>query len=207
LPGVDRIVYRSKEVPSPRVSGATESPGERILATAYDLFCRFGVESTGVNRIIEDAGVAKKTLYRYFPAKEELVIATLERRKELWTRDWLVLETERRREAPGDRLLAIFDLFNEWFHRDDYEGCLFTHTLLETHDPRGRVGAAAAAGLADVRSFLRRLAEEAGIRDPDGFAHKWQTLMLGSIVLADSGDRDAARRARKVGELLLNLDG
>src|SRR2546423_1076403 len=176
---------------------------ERILRTAYDLFSRDGIQATGVDRVIAEAPVAKMTLYRNFRSKEELALAVIRRREQLWTRDWLEGEVERRGGTPQARLLAIFDVFDEWFHRDDYEGCLFTRCLLETHDRASPIGAASVLGLVEVQAWASKLAKEAGIRDADGFARGWQTLMLGSIISADAGDFEAAKRARAIGVCLL----
>lgn len=180
---------------------------ERTLRTAYDLFCRFGVNTVGVDRIIAEAGVAKMTLYRHFPSKDELVLAALDRREELWTRGWLEQEVDRRGRTPVERLLAIFDLLDEWFRRDDYEGCLFVNSLLEAHDSTSTIGAASTRSLTRIREFLRGLAEEAGLRDPDEFAGRWQLLMLGCIVAAAAGDLSAAQRARSAGSILLEREG
>ena len=88
---------------------------ERVLATAYELFSKHGTRAVGVDRIIAESGVAKMTLYRNFASKDELILAFLERREELWTRAWLQADVERRAATPGARLLAIFDTFGEWF--------------------------------------------------------------------------------------------
>lgn len=175
---------------------------ERIVSTAYDLFARHGLRAIGVDRIIAEAGVAKTTLYRHFRSKDDLVLAVLQRREEIWLDGWL-LSVIAGRGAPEEQLLAIFDAFDEWFRRPDYEGCLFTNSLLESHDRTGPIGAASVMRLANVRSALRALAEEAGVHDAQGFAHQWQMLMLGSIIQAAEGDTEAAQRARAVGELLV----
>ena len=78
---------------------------ERALRTAYRLFSRHGVQAIGIDRIIAEAGIAKATLYRHFRSKEELVVAALERRETLWTRDWLEQEIRRRARKPEMRLL------------------------------------------------------------------------------------------------------
>jgi AcrR family transcriptional regulator len=184
-----------------------DGPRGRTIRTAYDLFCQHGVQAIGVDRIVAEAGVAKMTLYRNFRSKEELVVATLERREELWTWGWLGGEVERRGGTPVEKLLAIFDALDEWFRRPDYESCLFISCLLEAHDRTSAIGAASLKGLANIRSLVGRLAGEAGIPDPEGFARRWQVLMSGAIVAAGQGDVDAARRAREVGSLVLEREG
>jgi AcrR family transcriptional regulator len=178
-------------------------PRERLLSAAYDLFCRQGVRATGVDRIVAEAGVARMTLYRNFRSKDELVRAVLDRREELWTRGWIEAELEKRGGAPEEKLLAIFDLFDEWFRREDYEGCLFIGCLLESHDRTSAMGTASAVQIARVHELLRGLTEAAGAADPDALAAQWQMLMAGSIVLAMQGNVDAAGPARDAGALLL----
>ncbi len=176
---------------------------ERILDTAYQLFSHRGVHDVGIDELIERAGVAKATLYRHFSSKDELVLAFLEQREQLWTYGWVEAEARRRGETPEEQLLAIFDLFDEWFHREDFEGCSFVNVLLETGNLDHPVGRASADYLENIRSVVRTLAQEAGLRDPDAFALSWHILMKGSIVQAAEGDRDAAKRAQALGRLLI----
>ena len=196
---------------SPHSSGRLRtrpaSARERIDQTAYELFSRHGIRAVGVDTISARSGVAKMTLYKHYPSKEELALAFLRRREELWTRSWLQKEVERRARTPAERLLAVFDVFEKWFRRRDFEGCSFIKVLLE-HDDRGHpVRKAAEAHIETIRAFLRRLAADAGVRDADAFARQWQMVMMGSIVAAYAGDRDAARRAKEIGLLLLARAG
>jgi AcrR family transcriptional regulator len=176
---------------------------DRILASAYELFAHRGIRAVGIDEVIRRAEVAKATLYRHFASKDELVLAFLQQREQLWTKEWVEAEARRRGDTPEEQLLAIFDLFDEWFHREDFEGCSFINVLLEMNDRTTRVGGASAMHLANIRSFICELATEAGLRDPEQFAHSWHILMKGSIVAAGEGDADAARRAQAMGRLLI----
>lgn len=180
---------------------------ERILRAAYEEFSRSGVKAVGIDTVIARAGVAKMTLYRNFPSKDALVLAFLERREELWTYGWLAAEVTERGTTPRERLLAIFDVFGEWFTTPDFEGCSFIRVLLETSDTGGPVLAASVRHLENIRGFLRGLAEEAGIDDADAFTRKWHILMRGSIIAALEGDAAAARRSQELGALLLDSHG
>ena len=175
---------------------------ERILDAAYELFSRRAIRDVGVDEVIERAEVAKATLYRHFPSKDGLVVAFLERREERWTLAWVEAEARRRGATPEEQLLAIFELFDEWFHRDDFEACSFINVLLELGraHPAGR---ASVRHLASIRSVVSRLAEEAALRDPESFARSFHILMKGSIVSAAEGDAEAARRARSMAALLI----
>jgi AcrR family transcriptional regulator len=179
-----------------------EPARERVLDAAYELFSRRGIRDVGVDELIETAGVAKATLYRHFPSKDDLVVAFLERREERWTFDWIEAEATRRGATPEQRLLAIFDLFDEWFHRADFEACSFINVMLEMGADHP-VGRASIDHLGNIRDVVLRLAKEAGLRDAESFAYSWHILMKGSIVAAAEGDADAARRAQAMARLLL----
>ena len=183
------------------------NPRDRLVRTAYDLFRRHGIGAVGIDRIVAEAGVAKMTLYRHFASKQELVLETLELREQIWSRDWLEAEMSRRAERPEERLLAAFDVFDPWFRDEPYSGCMFVNCMFEARGLQNPIGAKSAEKIANVTEMLRLLAEQAGARDPDGLARDQQLLMLGSIVSAGAGDRDAAPRARNIAETLLAREG
>jgi AcrR family transcriptional regulator len=178
---------------------------ERILDVAYDLFSHEGVRAVGVDRIIAESGVAKMSFYRHFPSKDALVIEFLHLREQRWTNEWLVAEVRRRASLPSERLLAVFDVFDEWFRSDDFEGCAFISILLEINE-KNDVRHTSVVGLQHIRDFIGGLAAEAGAADPERLARQWHMLMKGSIVAAQEGDRDAAVNARDVAELLLQRE-
>jgi AcrR family transcriptional regulator len=176
---------------------------ERILTTAYRLFTRRGIRAVGNDEVIAVSGVAKATLYRHFPSKNDLVLAVLQRREELWTLGLVEQQSRLRGETTEEQLLAIFDVFHDWFQkREDFDGCSFINVLLE-------LGAAHPAGQAsiqyldNIRTMVRERAEAAGLVDVDNFAHSWHILMKGSIIAAAEGDLQAAQRAQAMGRSLI----
>jgi AcrR family transcriptional regulator len=176
----------------------------RILDSAYELFSRRGIRAVGVDELIDRADVAKASFYKHFPSKDDLVLAFLQQREQLWTKDWVEAGARRRGSTPKEQLLAIFDLFDEWFQQGDFEGCSFVNVLLEFGGGIAHpLGQASAAHLENIRSVVRELAEEAGLSDPASFALSWHILMKGSIVQAGEGDRGAAKRAKAMGALLI----
>ena len=178
-------------------------PRQRILDSAYDLFSRRGIGAVGIEEVIARASVAKATLYRHFPSKSVLVLAFLQQREQLWTYGWVEKEARHRGGTPEASLLAVFDLFDEWFHRTDFEGCSFINVMLETADPACDIGAASALHLENIRGVIRTLAGEAGLRDGELFALSFHILMKGSIVQAGEGDLEAAKRAQAMARLLI----
>lgn len=176
---------------------------ERILTAAYRLFTRRGIRAVGNDEVIAVSGVAKATLYRHFPSKNDLVLAVLQRREELWTLGLVEQQSRLRGETPEEQLLAIFDVFHDWFQkREDFDGCSFINVLLE-------LGAAHPAGQAsiqyldNIRTMVRERAEAAGLVDVDNFARSWHILMKGSIIAAAEGDLQAARRAQAMGRSVI----
>jgi AcrR family transcriptional regulator len=184
------------------VAARPEPARERILKTAYDLFSRRGVRDVGIDEVIERAGVAKATLYRHFPSKDALVLAFLERRENVWTHGFVEAGARSRGKTPEECLLAIFDVFDEWFRSAEFDTCSFINVLLEL-GPRHPVGRASIDYLENIRGVVRSLAEEAGLRDPEAFARSWHILMKGSIISAAEGDADAAKRAQGMARLLI----
>ena len=206
----DRSVQLSVKLRRMAVTETVEADGrgepsarERILDSAYELFSRRGIRDVGVDEVIDRATVAKATLYRHFPSKDDLVLAFLQRREQLWTKDFIEAEARRRGSTPEEQLLAIFDVFDEWFRRDDFEACSFINVLLEMGSAHC-AGVASVRHLENIRSVVRSLAEEAGLRDLDSFARSWHILMKGSIVSAAEGDAEAAQRAKSMARLLID---
>jgi AcrR family transcriptional regulator len=183
--------------------GANRSePRERVLATAYELFARRGIRDVGVDEVISRSGVAKATLYRHFPSKTNLVLAFLERREEVWTVAILV-EARHRWATPEEQLLGLFEIFDDWFHQDDFEACPFIKTLLEMGSDHP-IGQASIQYLQNIRTMVEGLAHEAGLTDPAAFARSCQILMRGAIIAAVEGDLGAAQDAKAMARLLIN---
>ena len=190
------------------VDGTGRASGrERVGRAAYELFSRDGTATVGVDAIIARAGTAKMTLYRNFPSKTDLILDFLRRRERVWTEDWLQAESQRRGTTPAQQLLAIFDVFAEWFARPDFEGCSFLTVMVETANKDDAVHRASVQHLANIRHYLKGLAAAAGIANADSFARQWHILMKGSIMAAHEGDTAAAGRAREVGVVLLRAHG
>jgi AcrR family transcriptional regulator len=185
------------------VATPTPSARERILSAAYELFGRRGIRAVGTDEVIARAGVAKATLYRHFATKNDLVLAVLERREQLWTHGLIEAQSGLLGNTPEEQLLAIFDVMHDWFQsRDGYEGCSFINVLLEfgADHPAGR---ACVAHIDNVRDIVRQRALAAGLTDVEDFASSWHILMKGAIILAAVGDLEAAHRAQKMARRLI----
>ncbi|MCU1586010.1 MAG: TetR family transcriptional regulator [Microbacteriaceae bacterium] len=168
---------------------------DRIISAAYPLFLERGIRAVSIDEVQSLAGVSVIEFDREFSSRDALVAECLEKRELDWTFGIVEAGARSKGASPEGRLLAIFDVFDEWFQRDDYEACTFINVLLEmgAEHPLGR---ASAVYLAHIRLLVETLAAEANLNDPQRFALSWHILMKGSIINAVEGDQQAAARAK-----------
>jgi AcrR family transcriptional regulator len=181
---------------------AVASARERLLGAAHELFYAEGVQTVGIDRVIERAGVAKASLYNVFGSKEELVRAYLEERH-AGALSALRTAVERHTD-PRDRLLAVFDAQAELFARPGFRGCAFVSACAEA-PAGGLIQGAAADYRAEVRELFRQLAAAAGAVDPGRLAAQLNALYDGAGLSARmDGDPSIAVAARAGAESLLD---
>jgi len=171
------------------VSGAAvkPSPRERLLEAATELFYAEGVQSVGIDRVIERTGVAKASLYSTYGSKEELVRAYLEHRHEVIL-GRLHAAIDAAGDDPVDRILAVFDSQAELYRGPTFRGCAFAMASAEA-PVGGGIDLAAESYRADIRGLFAELAEQAGVRDPQALASQLQMIYDGAS-LSVKMDRD-----------------
>ena len=158
----------------PRKHGA--KPGEidareRLMQTASELFCRYGINATGVDAVVKGAGTAKTTLYSIFGSKERLVEAVLEREGETW-REWFLGRLDAHPGGAADMLVGIFDILESWFAEERFFGCPFINAVGESAKKGTRIRDLTIAHKTIVLARIRELAAEAGCADPDEASHE-----------------------------------
>ncbi|MGV9349958.1 TetR/AcrR family transcriptional regulator [Streptomyces spiralis] len=183
-------------------TAAKTSARERLLEAANELFYSEGVQSVGIDRVIEHAGVAKASLYNTFGSKEALVCAYLELRY-VRIRD-RITRTLTRFRTPREQLLGVFDALGEAFTDPEYNGCAFVRATAETPEDSA-VRRAAGNYRSWVRDLFTELATAAGYADPEALARQLQLLYDGAGQSARM-DRDpsAATTARAAAAALLD---
>src|SRR3954467_8920991 len=117
----------------------TSESRQRILETADRLFYGNGIRAVGIDRIIAEAGVAKMSLYKHFPSKDDLILAVLRHREE-GVLEFFRSATERHGRRAKDPLRAFFAALKEWFETPGFRGCAFQNAAVELADP-GHAGA------------------------------------------------------------------
>jgi AcrR family transcriptional regulator len=176
---------------------------QRLLETAERLFYADGIRAVGVERILNESGVGRASFYRHFAAKDDLVVAVLEGRDERW-RQWLTdAVTER-----GGQPLAVFDALGERFARDDFRGCAFINSMVESADPKSAAHRVAAAHKRKVVRYVDGLLTEAGVANHAQIADQFILLIDGAIVTAlRERSTGPAKRAKAVAACLLGVGG
>ena len=174
------------------------SPRDRLLDAATRLFCRFGINSVGVDAIVEAAGTAKTTLYNSFGSKDGLVEAVLEREGRAW-RTWFLAELDGPGGTAQERLGRIGPALRQWFGREDFFGCPFINAVGEFDKSDDRMRARAIAHKKIVLERLAALCAEAQFPEPVQTAHALGLVIDGAIVAAlvtrDVSAADIAGRA------------
>lgn len=189
---------------APRSSPPVVPVHDRILDAATRLFYHHGVSTTGIDAVIESAGVAKMSLYRHFGSKEQLIVECLTR-LDVRYHDWFVEQVENRGGDPVEKLLSVFDVLDEWFHSKHFRGCAFINATVELADPLHPARKPAMAHKKRNRDYVETLAADAGVADPQATAKHIMLLIEGSIVTAlVQDDLHAALDAKDVARALIS---
>lgn len=175
---------------------------QRIIQKAYPLYLQNAVHDITRQQVETAALVTAAQFDAEFESLDALAAECLDLREREWTIGIVRAGAMARADDPEGRLLAIFDVFDEWFHRDDYEACTFVNVLLEMGKAHP-LGRASAEHLGYIRDLIAEIAEEAGLREPEEFAFSWHLLMKGAIINAVEGDGRAALRAKEMGRDLI----
>lgn len=190
--------------PSPESNEAPVSAKRtELLDAAWRLFYRDGYHAVGIDTVLAEAGVAKMTLYKHFPSKEDLIAAALERRsKQLEAMLEAAIADAGR--SPTKRLLAIFVMMGAWFRMPDFNGCAFIKAVAEYPDLKSKPHRVAAAHKTMMLARLTALAEALPAKDPETLARALMFLGEGAIVTANMyGRPEAAEEAADAAKILV----
>ena len=175
-----------------------ESARGRLLSAATNLFCKNGINATGIDAIIDEAGTAKTTLYKLFGSKTNLVHAVLESEGKQW-REWFIGAIEAGGGDAQTKLTRIFPALKTWFGEDRFYGCPFINAVAEHDKDQKQFRNIAMKHKKVVLAHIERLADEMGATEPALFAHQLALLIDGAIVAAmvsrDPGVADTAALA------------
>ncbi|MET7729497.1 TetR/AcrR family transcriptional regulator [Streptomyces mirabilis] len=168
---------------------------DRILDTACELFYAHGIHAVGVDRLIAESGVAKATLYKQFPSKDDVVAAYLRRMDDRWRRQ-LRSAALAAGDDPREQLFGLFVAL-EHAAREGTLGCAFINAVAE-YDPGSTAHSITAEHKRTVRTWVRDLAAAAGAKDPDTLAFQLTVLIDGTLAATRVEHADAAAEAAKL---------
>lgn len=183
-----------------------------LIDAAMRVFYKHGFHASSLDDIQKEGGISRMTLYNHFKSKDELVVAAMRRRDEIF-RNKLMKFVGAQAKTPREQLLAVFDFHEEWFTGNEFCGCMFINAAAEFSTADSAPRRLAAEHKLEIVRYLKELCEAAGFADPAELAEQLNILLEGAIVtarvvgqVADSGNNPgaAARRARQMAEQLIN---
>jgi AcrR family transcriptional regulator len=171
----------------------------RILDTAGRLFYGQGIRAVGVDTIAAEIGISKRTLYNYFPSKDELILAYLSRH---------FIEPRTTERPLLEQILRYFDWLERWFATDTFRGCPFVNAVAELGDATHPGTQMAVAYKERHRLWLRGALTQLSVADPDTLATQVAILVEGAIIAAlVRSDPGVARTAKAAARVLLTAAG
>lgn len=179
------------------------SKRDEIILQAFQVFYKHGFHASGVDSLLADSGISKRTLYKYFSSKEELIEATIEHYRN-HTLTAMVEELTRRSSNPKEKLLAIFDIRREALEAGDYSGCFAINAKLEYEGRSPDIEAACAGFLNRLEQFIGTLCIEAKCKNPETMARQIMLILEGTIIYGQSQhDPEIAIAAKEIVKMLL----
>ena len=152
---------------------------ERILNTATELFFSRGINSTGVDTIVAEAGTTKMTLYKYFHSKELLIIEVLKKsQQDLYA--WLEIGLAKNNK-PEDKLNHLLDLIDEWIKAPDFKGVTFIKASTEFPQENNAIHQLSSEQSKQFKLFITQVARDAGIKDAETLALQLALLIEGAM--------------------------
>jgi AcrR family transcriptional regulator len=172
---------RPKSADAGDTHGNSAEVRDRILRTASALFYQRGVRAVGVDLVVEEAGVAKTSLYRHFRTKDDLIAAFLQREDEDFWNRWSRVTELHKTDAVGE-LEAHLDWIAERVGRPNYRGCPQLNVAAEFPDSDHPARRVASAHKKELRRRLNGIAERLRVKRPDELAGQLSLLINGAFV-------------------------
>jgi AcrR family transcriptional regulator len=177
---------------------------EHILDVASGLFYKHGLRNVGIDRIIDESGIARMTLYNHFKSKDLLIEEYLRRASTRWMK-WYAGKIERASDDPRERVLAAFSVLDGWFRSRDFRGCSVTNAMVELADEAHPAAAVKGEYHESLRQLFAGLARNAGVEDQDELVEQLVVVLRGAMTTAlVEGPQGVAACARRTAEVLLD---
>ena len=179
------------------------SKREHLIETALRLFSKHGFHAVGIDSILKESGVAKRTLYNHFKSKDELILAVL-RFHDGRFRNFFMQSVERMVDNPKGRLLAVFDVAEKWFNQKSFYGCLFVGATNEYPENGTAIRHVCKEFKRLILEYIEELAKEAEVEQPDELAQQILLLLEGAITMAQINNTSlSAKQAKNAAHVLI----
>ena len=186
-----------------------KSKREHLIEAAQQLFYREGIKGTGIDAVLEYAGVSKRTLYNHFKSKDELVMATLKHRDEqfmLMLKAGVQKHQCRQTCVPAmAKVMAFFDAIEEWTQTNHFSGCMFINASAEYPRHEHPVHVICTMHKKLVIHYIEELTRDLNIKDSHALAEQLALVADGAIVNAHTASNpEAIKVAKHVARLLVD---
>lgn len=176
---------------------------EKILATATNLFESRGIQASGVDTIIAEAGIAKATLYKHYPSKNLLITAYLRDKSDRFY-EWLNSRLISKKANSVDILISLCELVEQWIMTPEFHGLPFHIASIEFPDPAHPINQYSAVLATELQGYLSKIAAAAGANDPEALGQQLTILFEGAALVERlSPGIGAAKRAKNAAITLI----
>ncbi|MDP8567487.1 TetR/AcrR family transcriptional regulator [Methylophilus aquaticus] len=155
---------------------------EKILTIAGSLFDTRGIQASGVDTIIVEAGIAKATLYKHFPSKNQLIMAYLRDKSDKFYA-WLNTQLASKKAESIEMLIMLCELVEQWITTPEFHGLPFHIASVEFPDPQHPINQYSVVLSAELQAYLSALAERAGAKDPQALGQQLTILFEGAALV------------------------
>lgn len=177
---------------------------DKILNTATMLFESRGIQASGVDTIISEAGVAKATLYKHFPSKNLLITAYLREKSDRFYA-WLDSRLTSQKASSLDILVSLCELVEQWIMTPEFHGLPFHIASVEFPDPEHPINQYSAVLATELQGYLSKIASKAGAKDPVALSQQLTILFEGAALVEKlNPGSGAATRAKNAAITLIN---
>ncbi|MFI4854758.1 MAG: TetR/AcrR family transcriptional regulator [Phycisphaerales bacterium JB065] len=183
---------------------------DELIDAALRVFYRCGFHASSLDDILKEGGISRMTLYNHFKSKDELILAAMRRRDEIF-RNRLMKFVESKAKDPRERLVAVFDFHEDWFSGNEFCGCMFINAAAEFSLAESAPRRLAAEHKQEIVRYLRELCVAAGLDEPGDVAEQLNILLEGAIVSArvvgqvEDGGSDPGVYARLAKRMAVSL--
>lgn len=177
---------------------------DELVQKALTVFYQNGFNATGMDMLVKETGISKTSMYKHFKTKEDLILAALRLRDELF-RNMVLRRMEELSDTPKGQVLALFDALAEWFDSQEFHGCMFIKASCEFQDQNHAIRRQSAEHKLLIAEHIQKLLVEAGYGDAEALTRQLMVLKEGAIIASHvSQSKTAAEDAKTVAQMLLD---